>query len=166
MQSRSSTIVTNPSLRYYHLAAAAVVLLGAVLLLSPRASRASDVDPEVPPNPTRLLVGLWQGTFQSETNPALQGEFVFDISHQEHRVFRGTVSADTFTPVDPCRGVIAESNRINFVSESGDGKICAHGELVGDTMFLEYHAILSDGTTDFGTLMLIGDGGGPTVDSL
>jgi hypothetical protein len=127
-------------------------LLGAAVTFFPRASAVAR--PEVPPNPIRSIVGQWRGSFQSAIDRTFRGVVVLEITEQQHGHIGGNISADVFAATLRCKGTISARNEVQLVIERGGHKLTAEGELTGDSMRLQYRAVLSDGPDDDGTLTL------------
>ena len=144
--------------QFRHLLLGVVTLLGmavflsAATMLSPRAGAVAQ--PEVPPNPMRSVVGKWQGSFQSAIDRTFQGVVVLEITQQQHGQINGKISADVLDATLRCKGTISARNEVQLVIKFGGDQLTAEGELTGDSMRLQYRAVLGVFPDDDGTLTL------------
>ena len=144
--------------QFRHLLLRVVTLLGMAVFLSaatkfsPRADPV--VQPEVPPNSIRSIVGKWQGSYQSAIDRTFQGVVVLEITEQQHGQIDGKISADVIDDALRCKGTISARNEVQLVIKHGVDKLTAEGELTGDSMRLQYRAVLGIGPDDDGTLTL------------
>lgn len=108
------------------------------------------------------LIGSWEGTFESDSDPEIAGNVTLDITDQSARRLDGVISMLSFLEIDlpflsvvEGSGKIAASGQFSFVSKRGDGKVVVKGRLTGDTLRLSYVLHTDDGISDHGTMDLV-----------